>query len=231
MAAHCGQLHVALTPAVEARELYRFYHVGDDEVLALRGVSLAVLAGEMVAVMGPSGSGKSTLIACLTGLDNPDAGSVKIAGQRMTRQPESERAALRARSIGMLAQSRNLFTGLSVDQNVRLAMRLAGLDDARARAGVLEEVGLAQRRHALPHQLSGGEAARAGLAIALASNPALLVADEPTAEVDARTETWIINALRARRARGTAVVLATHSEPLARAADRVVMLRDGRVVE
>lgn len=108
-------------PALAARSLYRFFHAGDDETLALRGVSLEIRAGELVAVVGPSGSGKSTLLACLAGLDEPDGGSVWIAGQRLSRRPEAERAAIRARSVGMLFQSGNLLDHLSVAHNVTLA--------------------------------------------------------------------------------------------------------------
>ena len=158
-------------PAIEARELYRFYHVGDDETQALRGVSMEVNAGEIVAVVGPSGSGKSTLMACLAGLDEPDGGFVYINGERLTRRDEKTRTSLRARSIGILLQSGNLFDHLTVRQNVRLKMHLARqIDDARI-SEVLDLVGISKRSHAYPAHLSGGEAARAGLAVALASRP------------------------------------------------------------
>ena len=114
-----------MTALLDARDLYRFYHAGDDETLALRGVSISVDAGEMVAITGPSGSGKSTLLACLAGLDEPDAGVVNIEGERLSRRPEAERAAVRARAIGVLFQSGNLVEHLSVAQNVMLAQRLA----------------------------------------------------------------------------------------------------------
>ncbi|HST07846.1 MAG TPA: ATP-binding cassette domain-containing protein, partial [Gemmatimonadaceae bacterium] len=112
-------------PAIEARDLYRFYHIGDDETQALRGVSLSVQPNEIVAVVGPSGSGKSTLIACLTGLDEPDGGFVYVNGERLSRRDEKTRASLRSRQIGILLQSGNLFDHLTVDQNVRLKMSLA----------------------------------------------------------------------------------------------------------
>ncbi len=214
---------------VDARELYRFYHVGDTEVMALRGVSLAVAPGEFVAVMGPSGSGKSTLLACLAGLDEPDGGFVDMLGRRMSRRPEPERAALRATAMGMLLQSGNLFAHLSVENNIRLQMRLAGKHDEQRLTMLLDQVGLTERRHARPSQLSGGEAARAGLAVALAAVPPLLVADEPTGEVDAETEESILDLFAAHCDSGGAVLVVTHSAPLAARADRVVPLEDGRV--
>ena len=229
MAPHRRQFHVALTPAVDARELYRFYHAADDETLALRGVSLTVAPGEMVVIVGPSGSGKSTLMTCLAGLDDPDAGAVYIAGHRITRRPERERARLRARHIGILAQKRNLFEGLSVRTNLELVTRLHSHAQPEAAAAVLHDVGLWERRHARPRELSGGEAARAALAVALACDPAVVLADEPTAEVDALTESWMLDAFTARKQRGTAIVIATHSERIAAAADRVIALADGRI--
>jgi len=214
---------------LEAHDLYRFYHVGDDETLALRGVSLSIAAGEMVAVMGPSGSGKSTLLACLAGLDEPDGGYVTVMGSRLSRRPEATRARLRAAHIGVLMQSGNLFEHLSVADNIRVPMRLAAKFDERRVSELLEMVGLSHRRHATPAQLSGGEAQRAGLATALAANPALLLADEPTGEVDAATEAQILDLLAARRKLGAGLLIATHSAGLAASADRIIRLNDGRI--
>jgi putative ABC transport system ATP-binding protein len=212
-----------------ARELYRFFHTGEDETFALRGVSLCLLPGEFVALMGPSGSGKSTLLSCLTGLDEPDGGNVIVGGTRLTRRSESARARIRATNFGILLQSGNLFPHLSVEQNVRFQMRLAGkTDDARVRQ-LVEMVGLWHRAHAFATQLSGGETARAGLAVALAANPPILVADEPTAEVDADTESRLIDHFETRRHAGLTTLLATHSNALARRADRIIRLHDGRV--
>jgi putative ABC transport system ATP-binding protein len=220
---------VDVTPALEARDLYRFFHTGDDEVLALRGVSLAVERGEIVAVVGPSGSGKSTLLACLAGLDEPDGGSVRVDGATITRRPEAERAAMRARAVGVLLQSDNLISHLTLDANVELAQRLAGTVDRTRRVTLFERLGLSHRVTAFPPELSGGEAVRGGLAVALANDPALLVADEPTGEVDATTEQAILALLAAGAAEGRAVVVATHSPAVAAAADRAVALVDGRV--
>jgi putative ABC transport system ATP-binding protein len=170
---------------LEAHDLYRFFHAGDDETLALQGVSMHVDGGELVAVTGPSGSGKSTLMACLAGLDEPDGGSVHVSGERLSRRPEEARARVRARSIGVLYQQANLVGHLSVTDNVRLAQRLGGDEtSAQWRAELLERCGIERRAHARPGQLSGGELARAGLAVALANDPAVLLADEPTGELD-----------------------------------------------
>jgi putative ABC transport system ATP-binding protein len=214
---------------LEAERLYRFFHAGDDEILALRGVSLAVDAGELVAVTGPSGSGKSTLLNCLAGLDEPDGGQVKVAGRRISRRPEEDRARLRAESIGLLYQQANLVGHLSVAGNVELVQRLRGKADATYRDRVLEQCAIAGRAHARPAQLSGGELARAGLAVALANDPAVVLADEPTGELDEATGARILELLRARADAGGAVVVITHSPAVAAVADREIRLRDGVV--
>ncbi len=215
---------------LEAFDLYRFYHIDEEETLALRGVSLHVDAGEMVIVMGPSGSGKSTLLSCLVGLDEPDGGHVELMGKRLTRKPEAERAAMRAAEIGILLQSRNLFDHLSVTDNMCLQMRLARKFDKHRLGMLIDLVGLSDRRHARPSQLSGGEAARAGLAVALSTDPKVLLADEPTGEVDAETEKDILRLLESRQQNGGATIIVTHSDALAAHADRVIHLLDGRIV-
>ncbi|GIW35176.1 ABC transporter ATP-binding protein [Meiothermus sp.] len=212
---------------LEAIDLYRFYHVGDEEVRALRGVSLRIEPGELVAVVGASGSGKSTLLACLAGLDEPDGGYVSVAGQRLTRRSEEERAELRARHVGVLLQSDNLFEHLSTLENVQFATLLAHQSPAGA-ADWLQRLGLGERLYARPSQLSGGELARAGLAAALAAQPTLLLADEPTAEVDAETEALVLGEMESFCARGGAALISTHSPELARRAGRVLHIRDGR---
>ena len=218
---------------LEANDLYLFYHAGDDETFALRGVSLTVAPGEILAVVGPSGSGKSTLIGCLAGLDEPDGGSVSVAGARITRRPEAQRAGLRARWIGVLQQSGNLLDHLSVANNIRAAQTLVRSAD-RTEASVpslLADVGLAGRARARPATLSGGETARAGLAVALANDPPLLLADEPTGEIDEFNEQLILDLFRRRAESGRAVVIVTHSTRAAMEADRIVHLDDGRIVD
>jgi putative ABC transport system ATP-binding protein len=216
-------------PVLEARDLYRFYHAGDEEILALRGVSLNVDAGEQVAVVGPSGSGKSTLLGCLAGLDDPDGGVVRICGERITRVDERRRALTRARHVGVLLQSANLIEHLTIAGNVTLAQRLVGSQDRAAVASLLGRLGIATHADAYPPTLSGGEAARAGLAVALANNPSVLLADEPTGELDQHTAMEVASLLSEEAARGVAVVVVTHADELASRANRVVELRDGRV--
>jgi putative ABC transport system ATP-binding protein len=218
------------TPALRARDLYRFFRTGDDETLALRGVSLTVARGETVAVVGPSGSGKSTLLACLAGLDEPAGGTVEIVGERISHRPEAVRAKIRAHRIGVLLQSRNLLPHLDVRGNIRLAHRAWRHGGLRPSLGeLLEQVGLAHRAGATPAQLSGGELARAGLAVALANEPAVLLADEPTGELDGHTEQEILELLRARASQGTALLIVTHSAEVVAIADRVLTIRDGMV--
>lgn len=215
--------------ALHAVGLHRFFHVGDDEAVALRDVNVDVAPGEVVAVVGPSGSGKSTLLAVLAGIEEPDAGFVEVAGERLTRRPEATRARLRALHVGLLFQSSNLVEHLSVDENLALAQRLAGVHDRATRTQLLDELGLETRRRARPTELSGGEAARAGLAVALINGPAVILADEPTGEVDGGTEVRVLDLLRRRGDLGAAVVVVTHSETVARRCDRVLRLRDGRL--
>jgi putative ABC transport system ATP-binding protein len=216
-------------PVLQARSVYRFYRAGDEETLALQGVSLALRPGEVVAVTGPSGSGKSTLLACLAGMDDPDGGSVHVAGQRISHRREPERAHIRDRHIGMLFQQVNLRDHLTVRNNLALVRSLAGRRGRADRPDVIGLLGLWDRADAYPGQLSGGELARAGLAIALANAPALVLADEPTGELDSATETRVLELLSAAAARGTAVLVASHSPAVAAAATRVIRLTDGRI--
>lgn len=215
--------------ALQARSLYRFFRSGDEETLALRDVSLSVGAGELVAVTGPSGSGKSTLLRCLAGLDEPDGGTVLIAGRRLSHRSEAERAAVRARSIGVLLQSGNLLDALSVTANIALCQSLVRRRPTRTPAELVTDVRLGHRGHAYPAQLSGGEAVRAGMAVAWANDPVLLLADEPTAELDTATEARVLELLQARARDGMAVLVASHSPGVAAVATRVLRLRDGRV--
>jgi putative ABC transport system ATP-binding protein len=217
-------------PAVDARDLYRFYRAGQEETLALRGVSLHVAAGEFVVVAGPSGSGKSTLLACLAGLDEPDGGLVRLGGTPMSHRPEAERAALRARGVGVLFQSANLLAHLNLAQNIELVQRLAGAPDRSHGRELLSAVGLGGRGKARPAELSGGETARAGLAVALANRPKVLLADEPTGELDEATAGAILQLLRAQADAGSAVVVVSHGRRARDDADRVIELHDGMVV-
>lgn len=219
-----------MTVVLEARNLYRFFHAGDDETLALQGVSLRLEGRELVAVTGPSGSGKSTLLACLAGLDEPDGGRVSIDGTRISRRPEEERARIRGARIGMVFQHANLVGHLSVADNIALAQRMSdGSSGAQWRSQVLERCGIEHRASARPSQLSGGELARAALAVALANDPPVILADEPTGELDSVTAARVLNLLRERAAAGAGVLIVTHSPEVAGTADREIRLLDGRV--
>ena len=225
-----GIAHDWSAPALRARELYRFFRTGDDETLALRGVSLTVARGETVAVVGPSGSGKSTLLACLAGLDEPAGGSVEVGGERISHRPEAVRAKIRAHRIGVLLQSRNLLPHLDVRANIELARRAWRSSVFRPSTNeLLEEVGLDRRGRATPTQLSGGELARAGLAVALANNPDVLLADEPTGELDGNTEQEVLGLLREHARQGTGLLIVTHSSDVVAIADRVLTIQDGVV--
>ena len=217
-----------MSALLEADSLYRFFHAGDEETLALRGVSLQLEPGEMVAVTGPSGSGKSTLLACLAGLDEPDGGTVRVGGERLSRRSEEERARMRARHIGIVYQQVNLIGHLSVTGNVDVARRLGG--GGRDGRDVLDRVAIGLRAHARHAQLSGGELARAGLAVALANDPPVLLADEPTGELDEVTAERVLDLLAEHAASGAAVLVVTHSATVAARADREIRLRDGQAL-
>ena len=214
--------------ALEARSLYRFFRAGDEETLALQGVSLTVARGDFVAVTGPSGSGKTTLLLCMAGMDDPDGGDVTIDGSRVSHRPEPIRARIRARHIGMLFQSANLIEHLTVSGNLALAQSFAR-PPRQDTADLLRILDIHARADAYPSELSGGELARAGLAVALANDPTVLLADEPTGELDSVTEALILDLLRAAADRGTAVIVASHSPAVAAVASRVVCLDDGRM--
>jgi putative ABC transport system ATP-binding protein len=222
---------VAVPAALEAHELYRFFHTSTEETFALRGVSLSINRGEMVAIVGPSGCGKSTLLHCLCGLEEPDGGFVVVDGIQISRRSEAERAALRAKLTGVLLQSGNLFEHLDVAGNIEAAQALAPRGDHVSPSEILDAVGLLDKLHARPSTLSGGEAARASLAVALANDPPILLADEPTGEVDEATELMLVDLLLHRTTLGHAVVVVTHSNRVAASAHRVIKVADGRIVD
>jgi putative ABC transport system ATP-binding protein len=216
--------------ALEARDLYRFFHAAADETLALRGVSLTVMPGELVAVIGPSGSGKSTLLHCLAGLDEPDGGAVFVGGEQISRRSEADRAGVRARRIGVLLQTGNLIDHLTVMENLELAAALAGRRAGSRATASLDALGVGHCAKSLPARLSGGELARVSLALALINEPDILLADEPTGEIDSVNEDCVLAILTERAAAGGATLVVTHSEAVAHAAHRVIRLTDGRVV-
>lgn len=217
--------------AVEARGLSRVYGNGPDAVHALRDVDLSIAAGEFVAIMGPSGSGKSTLLHLVGGLDRPDTGEVLIEGATLAELNDDALAHLRRRRIGFVLQFFNLFPLLSARENVAFPCLLDGRADALVLAdAALERVGLAHRAKHRPGELSGGEQQRVAVARAVVTNPAVVLADEPTGSLDSLAGEDVLRLLRAAADDGNAILLITHHAPAAAYADRVVRLRDGAVV-
>jgi len=222
-------------PVIEASGLYHIYREAEVETVALRGAELALAAGSWTSVIGPSGSGKSTLLHVLAGLLEPSGGSVRLDGEDLTRLSPPERARRRRRDIGVVLQRDNLHPLLDVEGNVALPLRLDGRPSREVRArveGLLEEVGLLDRRHHRPAQLSGGEAQRVAVAVALAPLPRVLLADEPTGELDDASAAGVLGLLETHRGReGSAILTVTHNPRVAERADRRLVMRDGLVVD
>jgi putative ABC transport system ATP-binding protein len=217
---------------IRVRDLVMRLPSGDSTVTILDGIDLEVAAGEVVAITGPSGSGKSTLLGLIAGLDTPSAGSIAVDGVEVTTLGEAALARFRRRTIGFVFQSYHLIPTLTAAENVAVPLELAGAAEplAAARRG-LAEVGLGGRAHHYPAQLSGGEQQRVAIARALALAPPLLLADEPTGNLDSATGAQIVDLLLdLNRARGSTLLLVTHDAALAGRAARAIALRDGRVV-
>lgn len=214
---------------IQISALTKTIHAPQGDIPILRGVDLAVHAGEAVSIIGASGSGKSTLLGLLAGLDYPNGGKVSLLGSDLDGMNENARAALRAGYVGFVFQAFHLLPGLSAQDNVALPLELAGRSDARSHAqALLTQVGLAERARHFPDQLSGGEQQRVAIARAFATNPLLLFADEPTGNLDLDTGTHIIDILfRLRAEQGTALVLVTHDADLAARCDRRYRLFNG----
>lgn len=218
---------------VEAKGLVKNYDNG-AKVEAVRGIDLSVERSEFVAVMGPSGSGKSTLLNLVAGLDRPTAGEVWLDGERIDRMSEAALAKMRRRKVGVVFQFFNLLPTLTVAENVELPMLLTGRRRRAARRttrGLLAGLGLEEKRDAAPNQLSGGQQQRVALARALANSPDLLVADEPTGNLDSAAARDVLSLLRETHARGQTLLLVTHDARAAAAADRVITMRDGVVAD
>jgi putative ABC transport system ATP-binding protein len=221
-------------PILSLAGVSRTYRMGDADVRALRGVSLEVGAGEYVAIVGPSGCGKSTLLNLLGVVDRPSEGAVRIRGEDVGAMRDRDATTFRLRNVGFVFQRFYLMPTLTARENVELPMAEAGMRRAERRARaheLLTYVGLGARADHRPAQLSGGEQQRVAIARALANRPALLLADEPTGELDARTGAEIIALFQRLNADGTTIVVVTHDEQLARAARRVVRMADGVIVE
>ncbi len=222
-----------MAPVVEVREAWRVYRLDGVEVPALRGISLEVHPHDFLAIVGPSGSGKSTLLHLMGGVDLPTAGEVWLFGRPTHRMTEAELARLRLHRIGFVFQRFFLLPHLTLEENVLLPMLEAGVPREERRRRVEEllgYVGLLHRRHHRPGQLSGGEMQRGAIARALANRPALLLADEPTGELDQQTGREIGALFQRIHEDGVAVVVVTHNPELAALADRVLTIRDGRIL-
>ena len=216
---------------VQATDVTRRYGEGETAVDALRGISLGVEAGQLVAVMGPSGSGKSTLMHILAGLDKPTSGSVTIAGEEITTMPDARLTRLRRKHIGFVFQFFNLLPLLTAEENVVLPLSIAGTKpDPKWLEELLESTGLADRRTHRPSELSGGQQQRVALARALISRPTILFADEPTGNLDSKTGGEILDLLRhSVTTYGQTTVMVTHEARAAAIADRILFLADGLI--
>ncbi len=214
--------------AIVVEDVFKVYEGPGYKVTALRGVSLEVAEGEVVAIMGPSGSGKTTLLNMIAGIDKPTAGRVVVAGVEVHRLGEEELRRFRLSTVGYVFQQFNLVPTLTALENVLLPMSLAGREDEERARSLLRSVGLEGKEDRLPEQLSGGEQQRLAIAVALANDPPIVVADEPTGELDIATGERVVRLLLEQsRKHGKTIVMTTHDPRVARMADRVVLLEDG----
>jgi len=220
-------------PVIKFDHIHKTYRMGDIEVHALRGVSLAIQQGEFVAVMGVSGSGKSTMMNIIGCLDQPTRGTYILDGQDVSKLSKDDRADIRNRKIGFVFQGFNLLSRTSAIENVELPMLYAGIGTAERRSraqGALEAVGLAGRENNHPNQLSGGQQQRVAIARALVNHPTIILADEPTGALDSRTSVEVMEIFqRLNRERGITLLLVTHEHDIAEYAQRVVIFRDGKI--
>ncbi len=208
----------------------KHYQMGPVEVRALDDVELHVTDGEFIVVLGPSGSGKTTLLNIIGALDTPTAGSVSVGGRDITTASRSELFALRRQTVSFIFQSFNLFPGLTALENVEFGIDVAGKRGSTSPQSVLESVGLGDRADHFPHELSGGEQQRVAIARALATRNPVLLADEPTGELDFRTGAQILELLIEQASADCAVLVVTHNRELSRIADRVIEMSSGRIV-
>lgn len=214
---------------IELERVTRAYGEGPAQVRALDDISLAIHEGEFVVVLGPSGSGKTTLLNIIGALDTPTSGTVRVAGRDITTASRGELFAIRRRTVSFIFQGFNLFPGLTARENVQFAIDACGRKGGPSADEVLESVGLEGRARQFPHQLSGGEQQRVAIARALATGNPVLLADEPTGELDFHTGVRILELLQKQSGPGRAVVVVTHNRQIARAADRVIELSSGHV--
>ncbi len=222
-----------MPPLVELKDIYKIYHMGDTEVRALDGISLTIEKGEFVAIIGKSGSGKSTCMNIIGCLDVATSGTYRLNGKDISHYSDDELAEVRNKMLGFIFQQYNLLPKLSILENVALPLLYAGMSDAeqneRALAS-LDRVGLKEKAKNLPSQLSGGQQQRVSIARALAGDPSVILADEPTGALDSKTGRDVMNFLRQLHEEGNTIVLITHDNSIAAQAQRVVRITDGRIV-
>jgi putative ABC transport system ATP-binding protein len=222
-------------PVIQLEQIHKTYTMGDVEVHALRGISLTIREGEFVAIMGTSGSGKSTTMNIIGCLDRPTKGRYILDGEDVSEMSKDERADIRCQKIGFVFQGFNLLSRTSALENVELPMLYAGIETAERQSRSMEalrSVGLAGREHNHPNQLSGGQQQRVAIARSLVNRPALILADEPTGNLDSRTSVEVMEIFqKLNRERGITLVLVTHEHDIAEYADRVVVFKDGRIKE
>ena len=219
---------------IMTENLHKTYTTGKVTTHALRGVDLKIARGSFSCIAGPSGHGKSTLMHLIGGLDRPNEGAVFIAGEEISRFSNSRLAALRARKIGFVFQFFNLLQGLTAEENVATAMMFAGIPEKTQREKVrelLDLVGLPEKLKAKPSELSGGQQQRVAIARALANNPDILLMDEPTGNLDSESETEVLDAVSRLHRGGKTVVIVTHNPEIAKMAERVIKVKDGKIVE
>jgi putative ABC transport system ATP-binding protein len=224
---------MAVKPIIRLENVWKIYQMGEIEVQALRGLSLEVFSGEFVAIEGPSGSGKSTAMNMVGALDYPTTGRVLLDGHDISSMTESNLATIRGRKIGFIFQQFNLLVNLSALENVALPMMFQGIPESKRleRAKMLlERVGLGERIYHKPTELSGGQQQRVAIARALSNDPEVILADEPTGNLDSKTGTAILDFLKELNRDGKTIVMITHDKHLAKSAQRVEMLKDGAIV-
>ncbi len=222
-----------MTPIIDLRNIYKIYSMGDSEVRAADGVSLKIYEGEFVAIVGQSGSGKSTLMNIIGCLDTPTSGEYFLCGEDVSELTDDEQAKRRNKTLGFIFQQYNLIAKLNVLENVELSLLYGGIGRAKriemAKAA-LERVGLTDKLKSYPNQLSGGQQQRVSIARALAGNPSVILADEPTGALDSKTSREVLDFLKSLNAQGNTIVLITHDNSIAAEAKRVVRIVDGKIV-
>lgn len=222
-----------MTPLIEFIDIYKIYQMGDNEVRAIDGISMKIYKGEFVAIVGQSGSGKSTCMNIIGCLDVPTNGTYLLDGRDVSNMMDDEQAEIRNKKLGFIFQQYNLIPKLNVRQNVELPLLYAGLSDkeqARRALLALERVGLADKEKNMPSQLSGGQQQRVSIARALAGEPSIILADEPTGALDSKTGKDVLEFLKKLHKEGNTIVLITHDNTIAAQAERVVKIQDGKIV-